>query len=66
MNKLDYKYELGELVQIYPTIQTSLTDFGFVIQRKKSIGFSYLYRIHWSSDGNDERWVPESDIKKYV
>ncbi len=69
MNRLDYKYELGELVQICPTAWRGVgrpIHFGFVIRRMKSFNSSYLYKIYWVNDETDERWVPEMDIKKYV
>ena len=68
MNRLDYKYELGELVQIRPICWRGIgrpIHFGFVIQRMKSFNSSYLYKIYWVNDETDDRWVREMDIKKY-
>jgi len=65
MNKIDYKYKLGDLVVTSAYYRNSPQYFGIVVKRERFSGIKrFLYQVNWLKTGFDNRWIHEDDIVK--
>ena len=63
MNKINYKYELGDLVVSSQYYKSSPKHYGIIVERVDKMGMlERLYRVNWV-DSYDSRW-PEDDLQK--
>ena len=58
MNKLPYKYNLGDLVKLKRE-----EEIGVVTNRMNHWGYS-MYQVRWVYWGPDKRWLFDDDIEK--
>lgn len=58
MNKLAYKYNLGDLVKLKHE-----EEIGVVTNRMNHWGYS-MYKVRWVYWGPDKRWLFDDDIEK--
>ena len=58
MNKLAYKYNLGDLVKLKRE-----EEIGVVTNRMNHWGYS-MYQVRWVYWGPDKRWLFDDDIEK--
>ena len=58
MNKLPYKYNLGDLVKLKHE-----EEIGVVTNRMNHWGYS-MYQVRWAYWGPDKRWLFDDDIEK--
>jgi hypothetical protein len=58
MNKLPYKYNLGDLVKLKEE-----EEIGMIANRTIFQGYS-MYQVHWAYWGPDKRWLFSDDIEK--
>ena len=65
MNKIDYKYELGDLVVVSQYYKSSPKHYGVIVERVDKMGMLHrLYKVHWVDGGYDSRWIFEGDLLK--
>ena len=65
MNKIDYKYELGDLVVVSRYYKSSPKHYGVIVERVDKMGMLHrLYKVHWVNGGYDSRWIIEDDLLK--
>ena len=65
MNKIDYKYELGDLVVVSRYYKSSPKHYGVIVERVDKMGMLHrLYKVHWVDGGYDSRWIFEDDLLK--
>ena len=58
MNKLPYKYNLGDLVKLKEE-----AEIGMITNRAIHHGYP-IYQIHWAYWGLEKRWLFDDDIEK--
>ena len=65
MNKINYKYQLGDLVVSSQYYKSSPKHYGVVVERVDKMGIKrFLYQVNWLKTGFDNRWIHEDDIVK--
>ena len=63
MNKINYKYELGDLVVSSQYYKSSPRHYGVIVERVDKMGMlQRLYRVNWIDSGYDSRWIFEEDL----
>mgnify|MGYP003146084208 CR=1 FL=1 len=63
MNKINYKYKLGELVVTSAYYRNSPDHYGVIVERVDKMGMlKRLYRVNWIDSGYDSRWIFEDDL----
>ena len=58
MNKLPYKYNLGDLVKLKQE-----EEIGMITNRIIHCGYS-MYQVRWVYWGPERRWLFDDDIEK--
>ena len=58
MNKLPYKYNLGDLVKLKEE-----EEIGMITNRMIHCGYS-MYQVNWAYWGPEKRWLFDDDIEK--
>ena len=65
MNKINYKYELGDLVVSSRYYESSPRHYGVIVERVDKMGMLHrLYRVNCIESGYDSRWIFEDDLIK--
>jgi len=65
MNKINYKYELGDLVVSSQYYKSSPKHYGVIVERIEKMGMlRNLYRVNWIEGGYDSRWIFEDNLLK--
>ena len=63
MNKINYKYELGDLVVSSQYYKSSPRHYGIIVERVDKMGMlRRLYRVNWIDSGYDSRWIFEDQL----
>ena len=63
MKKINYKYELGDLVVSSEYYKSSPKHYGVVVERVDKMGMlKRLYKVHWIEGGYDSRWIFEDQL----